>query len=97
MGKIKSIAIKNWLKNIGLTVLMLTASLSAMACEACKKQQPKLLQGITHGAGPDGGWDYVIVVVMIIVTLYVLYATVKCIFRPLENNNEHIKRLILND
>jgi hypothetical protein len=96
MRKIRSIAI-NWLKNIGLTMLMLTAGLSAMACEACKKQQPKLLRGITHGAGPDSGWDYVIVVVMIIVTLYVLYATVKCIFRPSENNNEHIKRLILND
>ena len=96
MRKIRSIAL-NWLKNIGLTTLMLTAGLSAMACEACKKQQPKLLQGITHGAGPDSGWDYLIVVVMIIVTLYVLYATVKCIFRPSEKNNEHIKRLILND
>jgi hypothetical protein len=97
MKEIKAIAIKNWLRNIGLTVFMLTAGLSAMACEACKKQQPKLLQGITHGRGPDSSWDYVILMVMIIVTLYVLFATVKCIFRPSEKNDEHIKRLILND
>jgi hypothetical protein len=97
MEKIRSIAIKNGLKYIGVTVLIFAAGLSAKACEACKKQQPKLLQGITHGRGPDSDWDYVIVVVMVIVTLYVLFATVKCIFRPSEKNDEHIKRLILND
>lgn len=97
MGKIRSIAIKNWLKHIVLVVFILTASLSAIACEACKKQQPKLLQGITHGRGPDSSWDYVIVWVMVVITLYVLFATVKCLFRPSEKNDGHIKRLILND
>ena len=77
--------------------MVLSFSLPAMACEACKQQQPKFLQGITHGAGPGSNWDYVIVVIMVLVTLYSLYATVKCIIRPAEKANEHVKRMILND
>ena len=80
-----------------LTGMVLSFSLPAMACEACKQQQPKFLQGITHGAGPGSNWDYVIVVIMVLVTLYSLYATVKCIIRPAEKDNEHVKRMILND
>ena len=57
--------------------MVLSFSLPAMACEACKQQQPKFLQGITHGAGPGSNWDYVIIVIMVLVTLYSLYATVK--------------------
>jgi hypothetical protein len=70
---------------------------SAFACEACKKQQPKFLRGITHGSGPDSGWDYVIVAVMVVITLYVFIATLKCLFKPSENDEKHIKRMILND
>ncbi|SDF73160.1 hypothetical protein SAMN05216464_12710 [Mucilaginibacter pineti] len=68
----------------------------AVACDACQKQQPKLFQGITHGAGPSSNWDYVIVAVMTIVTLYTLYATVKRIVRPAEKETNHIKNMIFN-
>jgi len=96
MKKINSLVI-NWLICLPLIVLLLIADLSAMACDACKKQQSKLLQGITHGPGPDSKWDYLIVMIMIIITLYVLIATLKCIFRPSERNEHHIKKIILND
>jgi len=96
MRKINSSAI-SWIQGLALIVIMLTQSVPVMACDACEKQQPKLLKGITHGAGPDSKWDYVIVAVMICITLYVLIATVKCLFRPSEKNKEHIKRIILND
>ena len=89
--------IGNMLKVTLLFIIVLSRSASAIACDACEKQQPKVLQGITHGPGPDSNWDYVIVVVMIAVTLYVLIATVKCMFRPSEKNEQHIKRIILND
>ena len=79
-----------------LTGMVLSYSLPAMACEACKQQQPKFLKGITHGAGPDSNWDYVVVVIMVLITLYSLFATVKCMIRPSEKDNEHIKRMILN-
>ena len=68
----------------------------AVACDACQKQQPKLFQGITHGAGPSSNWDYVIVAVMTVITLYTLYATVKRIIRPAEKENNHIKNMIFN-
>jgi hypothetical protein len=84
-------------KRILFFLLLFTPSLSVVACEACRKQQPKLLRGITHGAGPDSGWDYLIVAIMIAITLYVLVATLKCLVKPAENGAEHIKRMILND
>jgi hypothetical protein len=84
-------------KAVAVLALLLMKNISAIACEACKKQQPKLLQGVTHGGGPDSNWDYVIVAVMVAVTLYVLVATLRCMFRPAEKDEQHIKRTILND
>jgi hypothetical protein len=78
------------------TGIILLYSQPAMACKACSQQQPKLLQGITHGPGPDSNWDYLIVGVMVFITLYTLYATIKCILRPAEKTSSHIKRMILN-
>jgi hypothetical protein len=85
------------LKRILVFILLFLPSLSVYACDACKKQQPKFLQGITHGRGPDSNWDYLIVVAMIGITLYVLVATLKCLFKPSEDEAQHIKRMILND
>ena len=78
--------------------LIFTGNLAAFACDACKKQQPRIFQGITHGAGPDSNWDYLIVSIMTVITLYALYATVKCMIRPSANDTRHrtIKTMILN-
>lgn len=78
------------------SALLLTCTPPASACDACKQQQPKILQGITHGAGPESNWDYLIVMIMVLITLYSLYATIKCIAVPGEKKNEHVKRMILN-
>lgn len=86
-----------WLKVLTFLPLPFIGCIRVLACEACKKQQPKILQGITHGPGPESIWDYVIVTVMILLTLYVLMATIKCAFRPSEENKGHIKRIILNE
>lgn len=88
---------KYTLKAVVLIALLFIKNIQAIACDACKKQQPKVLQGITHGAGPESNWDYAVVAAMIIVTLYVLFATVKRMVRPAEENEQHIKRIILND
>lgn len=79
-----------------LTGILGIYNLPAMACEACKRQQPRILQGITHGAGPDSNWDYVIVSIMVLITLYSLYATVKCMVSPSEKQNQHVKTMIFN-
>ncbi len=75
--------------------VLLSSRLTVSACDACKAQQPKLLQGITHGPGPGSNWDYVIVGVVVLIMLYSLYATVKCLVAPAEQNKEHIKNIIL--
>lgn len=88
--------VKNIISLIVMIVLWLPVSLSAIACDACKKQQPKLLQGITHGGGPDSHWDYLIVSAMVIITLYSLYATIRCVVKPKEKNYQDIKNIIFN-
>lgn len=69
---------------------------SALACDACKAQQPKFLQGITHGAGPASNWDYVVVSLMVLVTVYSFYALVKCLVKPADKGHDRIKNMILN-
>lgn len=84
-------------KGITTAVLMWLAVGAALACPACERQQPKFLRGILHGAGPEGPWDYVIIVLMIIVTLLTLYFSIKWLIKPGEKSRDHIKRSILED
>lgn len=83
-------------KFILFTAFILT-QIIVLACPACEKQQPKLLKGITHGAGPNGNWDYVIVSIAVIIVLFTLFFSVKWLIRPGEQSQSHIKRLILNN
>lgn len=69
---------------------------SASACPACEKQQPKVLRGIAHGAGPQSNWDYVIVIFTAILVLLTLIYSVKWMIKPGEKQTNHIKRTILN-
>ncbi|HTI59508.1 hypothetical protein [Mucilaginibacter sp.] len=85
-----------YLKTLLTAIGILGAYSSAIACEACKAQQPKFLQGVTHGAGPSSNWDYVIVTMVVIITIYSFYAMVKCLAKPAEKNHEDIKSIILN-
>lgn len=66
------------------------------ACPACEKQQPAITRGITHGAGPQSNWDWLIVTVISIVTLLTLFYSLKFLIKPGEKNDSHIKNSILN-
>jgi len=68
----------------------------AHACEVCAAQQPKILRGLTHGAGPQGNFDYFIVLAAVAVVLFTLACAVKFLVRPGEREPGHIKRIILN-
>ena len=83
------------MKTYLLTALLLIFSTAAYACPACEKQQPKLLKGISHGAGPQSSWDYVIVWAAVIMVLLTLYFTIKWLIKPGEKSDEHIKRTVL--
>lgn len=64
------------------------------ACEVCVKQQPKILQGITHGTGPAGNFDYVIVSIMAAFVCVTLFFSLKWLISPGERSSKHIKYLI---
>lgn len=76
--------------------VFLFADIEVMACEVCKKQQPEILRGVAHGAGPQSDWDYVVVGSTAVIMLISLFYAVKWILRPGEKEREHIKRSILN-
>lgn len=75
--------------------LIVTAE-TTIACEVCKKQQPEVLRSFAHGAGPQSNWDYVLVVIMIIVSVTSLILAVRSVVRPGERDPGHIKRSIFN-
>ncbi len=75
-----------------ITILFLLLSqIAAFACPVCERNQPKVLRGIVHGAGPDSNWDYVSIVITIIISLFALFYSIKWLWKPNENNQDHIK------
>ncbi|MBS1586666.1 MAG: hypothetical protein JSS82_14115 [Bacteroidetes bacterium] len=85
------------MKKIFLSVLLLFATIQAFTCPVCERNQPKILRGITHGAGPESKWDYVIVWIAIIIVAATLFFSIKWLIRPGERSDRHIKRFILNN
>lgn len=83
-------------KVIGI-LLFLRAAIPAVACPVCDRNQPSVLKGITHGAGPESRWDYLIVWITVAIVLLTLFFSVKWIIRPGEKSDAHIKRMILNN
>jgi len=71
-------------------------SISTYACDACQKQQPKILKGISHGAGPESKWDWVVIITIFAITIVTLWMSLKYIIKPGEKGQDHIKRTILN-
>lgn len=84
------------MKKILVLLPMLMIGLTTWACPACEKQQPKILRGITHGAGPTSNWDLVIVMAAVVIVLATLFYTIKWIVKPGEKESSHIKRTVLN-
>ena len=85
------------MKKLISTSAFLAAGISAFACSVCERNQPKVLRGITHGAGPESRWDYLIVLVTIAIVLVTLFFSVKWLLWPGEKSSRHIKRFILKD
>ncbi len=84
------------MKKLLFLIAFIIPAIITYACPACEKQQPKILRGITHGAGPSGNTDYVIVAVAVVITLATLFYAVKWMIKPGETDLNHIKRTVLN-
>lgn len=76
---------------------LLLTSLPAFACDACQKDQPAPLRGITHGTGPQNAWDMPIVWGAAVIVTFTLVLAVRLLVRPGERDRGHIKHTILND
>jgi hypothetical protein len=85
------------MKKLSLTSALIFSGLFAIACPVCERQQSKILRGITHGAGPDSSWDYIIVWTMVVIVLVSLCLSIRWLVRPGEKSDHHIKTLILNN
>lgn len=83
------------MKKLIITMLFTITHAYSWACTVCEKQQPKLLRGITHGAGPESNWDYVIILAAIAVVLGTLILSIRHLCKPNENEMSHIKNSIL--
>jgi len=82
------------------SILVLVVGLLATtgyACPVCERNQPKLLKGVVHGAGPDSQWDYLIIGIVAIIVVLTLFFSVKWLVKPGEKQGNHIKRTVLNE
>lgn len=68
-----------------------------LACSVCEKQQPKITLGLTHGAGPQSNWDWVIIAVITVITILTFVFSLKYLIKPGEKNSDHIKQSILSN
>ncbi|MBR9915578.1 MAG: hypothetical protein GYB32_12260 [Algicola sp.] len=78
-----------------ISFLILYTKLS-FACPVCDKNQPAVTRGWTHGIGPSGMVDWVIISVMVAITIFILLVSVKALVNPKENDKHHIKNSILD-
>ncbi|HNP95753.1 MAG TPA: hypothetical protein PKJ63_08990 [Cyclobacteriaceae bacterium] len=70
--------------------------INAWACELCKKNQPKVLEDVTHGAGPQGNLDYLIVSVALVVVGITLVLSLKFLISPGEHHPGHVKNIVVD-
>jgi len=82
------------MKKYAVLLLNLLIHIAAHACPACERAQPRLLRGITHGTGPDSRWDYLIVWLAVIATVFTLFYSIKWLIHPGESDTAHIKHSI---
>lgn len=80
-----------------VTLVIFLFSQIIWACPVCDKQQPKITLGLTHGAGPQSNWDWVIIAITAVLTLLTLVYSLKYLIKPGEKNHDHIKKSIINN
>lgn len=86
------------MKMKALLILLFALSLQIVsACPVCEKQQPKITQGLTHGAGPQSNWDWVIITIITAITVFTFIYSLKYLIKPGEKNTNHIKQSILSN
>ncbi|HSI76618.1 MAG TPA: hypothetical protein VK957_12005 [Lunatimonas sp.] len=83
------------LKTLLITLIIFLYAPISFACEVCKSNQPKMLENITHGQGPQGNVDYLITWSAAILVAFTLVFSVIYLVKPKENKPGHIKNIVL--
>ena len=81
-----------------LLIMFALQSALILACPACEKQQPAAFTGITHGAPPEGAWEYAIVGIIAVITLFVAVKSIQAVRHTAldaECLSSHIKHTVL--
>jgi hypothetical protein len=77
------------MRNNLLTLLAtLLLALPALACPLCAKNQPKGFANITHGVGPGGPFDYVMLYGSIAVVVLTMGLFLRFLVRPDGRRNQ---------
>lgn len=77
--------------------LLFSISNSAMACELCKENQPKVLRSVSHGAGPQGNIDYIIIWTAAVLVGIALFFSLKYLIKPNEDGKSHVKNIVIEN
>lgn len=78
-----------------ITFIILLISAVIIACPVCEGNQPKGFKNITHGQGPEGNIDYIIMFIAILIVGFTLIMSIKYLIKPKEDNKDHIKNLVV--
>jgi len=84
------------MKNKITLLIALLIGAIGMACPVCKEQQPEGFENITHGQGPEGNMDYIIMGVALLIVGYTLVMSIKYLVKPKERSQHHIKNIVLD-
>jgi uncharacterized BrkB/YihY/UPF0761 family membrane protein len=87
--------LKKHFKRIALSLVGFFQFFTAIACDVCQNNQPKGLENISHGAGPDSQWDMVIIWTAAIIVGLTLIFSLKYLIKPNEKAKDHIKNIVI--
>ncbi len=79
------------------SLLVINSTTWAWACTVCKSNQPKGLENITHGEGPSGVVDLVIMWTAIVIVVITLFLSIKYLVKPGEYHSDHIKNFVIHE
>jgi hypothetical protein len=77
-----------------MTLFISLTGYASSACDLCKAKQPKGFENITHGEGPEGNIDYIIMYGAILIVGYTLFMSIKYLVHPKEKMDSHIKNIV---
>lgn len=83
------------MKTLLLLAVGVLASIPGWACELCQANQPKALRNITHGTGPQGDLDWIIIWSAVVIVGVTLFLSLKFLIKPREDRPGHIKNIVV--